>query len=121
MQLAIKFIGVIIIVLAFAFMLRADLLRELIRFISRGSRVYIIGAVRIAFAVILFIGATQCRRQWIIITIGIVFLLSGITIVTLKPTTLRKLFTWYQQRSDLFLRLLAVVGIVIGGLIVYAA
>ncbi|MDO8303454.1 MAG: hypothetical protein Q7T18_09450 [Sedimentisphaerales bacterium] len=121
MQLIIKFIGVAIIVQTCVFLLRIDLLRELLKFFARGNRIYFIAAIRIAVAVLLLIGATQCRRMWIIVAIGIVLLLSGIAIFTLNSATFKKILTWYQQRADLFLRLLAVIGIVFGSLIVYAA
>jgi len=121
MQLLIKFIGVLIIVQACIFILRIDLLRELLKFVARGNRIYLIAAIRIVVAVLLFVGATQCHRQWIIIAIGIILLLSGIAIFTLNAATFKKILTWYQQRTDLFLRLLAAIGIAVGSLIVYAA
>jgi uncharacterized protein YjeT (DUF2065 family) len=121
MLLLIKFIGVLIIVQAFIFILRADLLRGLIRFFSRGNRIYLAATLRIVLAVLLFIGATQCRRMWIIVALGIILLLSGIAIFTLNAATSKKILTWFQQRTDLFLRLLAAIGIVFGSLIVYAA
>ena len=121
MLLLIKIIGVLIIVQACIFILRADLLRELLKFVSRGNRIYLIAAVRIVVAVLLFVGATQCRRMWIIFALGIIFLLSGIAIFTLNAATFKKIITWYQQRTDLFLRLLAAIGVVVGSLIVYAA
>jgi uncharacterized protein YjeT (DUF2065 family) len=121
MQFLIKIIGIIIIVQVCVFLLRIDLLRGLMRFLSRGSRLYIIAVIRIALAVLLFIGATQCRRLWIIIAIGVILLLSGLSIFTIKPATLKKLLTWYQQRSDLFLRLLVAIGLIFGIAIIYAA
>lgn len=121
MLLLIKLIGVLIIVQACIFILRIDLLRQLLKFVTRGNRIYLIAALRIIVAVLLFVGATQCRRQWIIISIGIILLLSGIAIFSIKPAAFNKLVAWYQRRTDLFLRLLAVIGIVFGGLIVYAA
>jgi uncharacterized protein YjeT (DUF2065 family) len=121
MQLAIKFIGVLIIVQACIFILRIDLLRELLKFFARGNRIYLVAAIRIVLAVLLFIGATQCRRMWIIVALGIILLLSGIAIFTLNAATFKKIFSWYQRRTDLFLRLLVTIGIVIGSLIVYAA
>jgi uncharacterized protein YjeT (DUF2065 family) len=121
MLLLIKFIGVLIIVQACIFILRIDLLRQLLKFVTRGNRIYLIAALRIIVAVLLFVGATQCRRQWIIISIGIILLLSGIAIFSIKPATFNKLLAWYHRQTDLFLRLLAVIGIVFGGLIVYAA
>jgi uncharacterized protein YjeT (DUF2065 family) len=121
MLLLIKFIGVLIIVQAFIFILRADLLRGLIRFFSRGNRIYLAATLRIVLAVLFFIGATQCRRMWIIVALGIILLLSGIAIFTLNAATSKKILTWFQQRTDLFLRLLAAIGIVFGSLIVYAA
>ena len=123
MQLLIKFIGVLLIVQACILILRIDLLRGLLRFFSSGNRIYLIAAARIVVAVLLIFGAGahQGSRMWIILAIGIIFLLSGIAIFTLNAATFKKILTWYQQRTDLFLRLLAVIGIVIGSLIVYAA
>jgi len=121
MRIVIQFIGVAIIVQVCVFLLRIDLLRELVRFLSRGSRLYIVGVLRIALAIILFVGATQCIHKWIIIAIAIILLLSGIVIFTFNPATFKKLLAWYQRRSDLSLRLMAAAGIVLGGLIIYAA
>jgi hypothetical protein len=121
MLLLIKLIGVLIIVQACIFVLRIDLLRDLLKFFARGNRIYLIAAIRIATAVLLFVGATQCRRMWIIVAIGIILLLSGIAIFTLNAATFKKIIAWYQRRTDLFLRLLVTIGIVVGSLIVYAA
>jgi uncharacterized protein YjeT (DUF2065 family) len=97
------------------------MLRALIRFISRGSRLYIIAVLRLALAVVFFIGATQCLHKWIIIAIAIVLLLSGLSVFTLKPAAFKKLLAWYQRCSDLSLRLLVAVGLIFGALIIYAA
>jgi uncharacterized protein YjeT (DUF2065 family) len=121
MRFAIQLIGIVIIVQICVFLLRIDLLREMLKFFSRGSRLYITAVVRIAIAIILFIGATQCRRFWIIIALAAILLLSGITIFTLKPATFKKLLTWYLARSDLFLRLTAAIGLIFGIVIIYAA
>jgi hypothetical protein len=121
MQLLIKFIGILIIVQACIFILRIDLLRALLRFFSHGNRIYLIAAVRIILAVLLFISATQCSRLWIIVALGIILLLSGIAIFTLNAATFKKILAWYQRRTDLFLRLIVAIGIVIGSLIIYAA
>ena len=121
MQFIIKLIGIIIVVQICVFLLRIDLLRALLKFFSRGNRLYIIAAVRIAVAIILLIGATQCHHKWIIIAVAVILLLSGITIFTLKPATFNKLLSWYQRRTDLFLRLLVAIGLVFGIAIIYAA
>jgi uncharacterized protein YjeT (DUF2065 family) len=121
MRFAIQLIGIVIIVQVCIFLFRIDLLRGLIRFISRGSRLYIIAAVRLALAVVFFIGATQCVHKWMIIAIAVILLLSGLIIFTLKPAAFKKLLAWYQNRSDLSLRLMAAIGIIFGALIIYAA
>ena len=121
MRIVIQFIGVALIVQACIVLFRIDFLRGLIRFLSWGSRLYIIAAIRTALAVVFFIGATQCVHKWIIIAIAIILLLSGITLFTFKPATFKRLLDWYQRRSDLSLRLMAAAGIVLGGLIIYAA
>lgn len=121
MQLLIKFIAILIIIQTCIFLLRADLMREVIRFFSRGNRIYLAAAIRIVVAVLLFLGATQCHRMWVIIAIGSILLISGIAIFTLNAATSKKILTWFQHRTDLFLRLLAAIGLVVGGLLLYAA
>ena len=121
MQTLIKFIGLVVVTQGFLYVLRPQLLKSVLNFFAQGNRIYLAAAIRIALAVLFFIGATHCRIGWLIIAIGVATLISGIMMLTLTTNQFKKILNWFQRQSFLFIRLLAVLAIVFGAIIVYAA
>ncbi len=121
MQILIKVIGLLIVLEGILFLLKPEFLRKLAGFFSRGKRAYIGADLRIVLGIVFLLAASQCRIVWVIIAFGLLFLLSGIAMLTIKLEKLKAMINWWQQKSGVFLRIVAVVAAVIGLVILYSA
>ena len=100
---------------------KPECLKKLAEFVKKGKNIYAIGVLRMSIAILFFLAATSSRWPMIIFILGLVFLLSALAIFMLGPKKLKKYFVWYLSQSILVLRFLAVLILVIGLLIVFAA
>ena len=121
MEIVIKVIGVVFVALGILYLYRPAIIKTLLGFFGKGKRLYIAGLIRLVLAVVFLLGARECHISRLIFALGILFLLSGILIFAMGPGKLKPIIEWYQKRSINVLRLIAMVPIVLGGLIIYAA
>lgn len=121
LSIVIKIIGILFILIGFVFVLRPDIMKWLIAFIRKGSRVYFAALIRFTLAVIFLLGAGDCSRKGIIAALGILFLLAGLLIFMLGPQKIRRILDWYQNQPLLIFRFIAVVPMIFGAVIIFSA
>jgi len=121
MNVAIKIIGVLFIVVGIVYLLRPDIVKAIIRSFKKGKRIYLAGLVRLVLAVVFLLAARECDIVWVIVTFGIVFLISGLLIFMLGSDRFRTILAWWEKQSPLLLRLLGLVALVVGAIITYSA
>lgn len=121
MTLAIKIIGVVIVLVAILYVLKPGVMKWLIEFFKRGKRIYLVGLIRFALAIVFLLGAHKCNIRWVIVTFGILFLASGLSIFMVGHKRIASILGWYQKRSELLLRLFALIVLAIGAVIIYSA
>jgi uncharacterized protein YjeT (DUF2065 family) len=121
MQLAIQIIGVLIIVEGILFVLKPAVCRKLIAFFSRGRRLYLVGTLRTILAIIFLIASSKCNIPLVIIALGILFLISGIAVFTMRLERQKAILNRWEQKSPTVLRLAAIIALLIGATVVYAA
>lgn len=121
MDIIIKSLGIVFVLIGFVFLLRPDVMKWLINFLKRGKRIYLDALIRIALAVIFLFGASQCSQKWIIAAFGIIFLLAGLLIIVLGPERTRSILDWYENQSLLIFRVIAIIPMVLGAIVIYAA
>lgn len=95
-------------------------LRLTIAFFSFGSRVYLVGLVRLLFGILILTQAAQARFWAYAITVGLILAAFGLTIFFIPLKRTKKLLHRLQEQSDLKLRVLVTFGIVILALLIYA-
>ncbi len=117
----IKIIGIIIACLGILYFLKPVVIRRLIEFFKKGKRIYFVGVLRFALAVVFLLAARECDVTWVIFVFGILFLAEGLVIFLMKNTTLSNIFEWYQKQSDLVLRIMALIALAIGIIIIFCA
>jgi len=117
----IKIIGIIIFSIAIVFLVKPQVTRYLMEFFKKGNRIYLVGLLRFALAVIFLLGARGCGIPWVIALFGILFMVSGILVFMLGPAKIGRMIDWYQRRPLLLSRLLAVLILAIGAIIIYSA
>jgi hypothetical protein len=121
MDIVIKIIGIVFVIMAIVCLLKPDVMKKIMEFFKGGKRIYFAGLVRLALAVVFLLSARECRRFWVIFVFGILFLLSGLLVFMIGAEKLRPVLGWFQSKSALFLRVMAVVILAVGALIIYSA
>jgi uncharacterized protein YjeT (DUF2065 family) len=121
MQILVKIIGLLIVLEGILFLLKPELLRRIAEFFSQGKRAYIAAGVRIVLGVVFLLAASQCRIVWVIIALGLLLLLSGIVMLTIRHERLKSIINWWRQRSAGVLRIVAVVVAALGIVVLYSA
>jgi uncharacterized protein YjeT (DUF2065 family) len=121
MDIIIKSIGIIFVLIGIFFFLKPDVLKQITAFFAKDIRIYLAGIVRLILAVIFLIGARECKNFWVIFTLGILFLVSGLLIFVLGPKRLSPMVTWFQKQTALLLRIITILIMIIGIIIIYFA
>jgi uncharacterized protein YjeT (DUF2065 family) len=121
MNWVIRVIGIVFILMAIGYLLKPDVIRRLIGFFAQGNRLYLAGLMRFILAVIFLVAARECRKPWVIFAFGILFLLGGLLIFLIGPKKLRPVLEWWQKRSNLLLRVLALATLAVGVVVVIFA
>ncbi len=102
-------------------MIRPDVSKRIVEFFKKGSRVYFVGLIRFALAVVFLLGARECKVTWVIVVFGILFLISGLVIFMLGPKRLRPVLDWYQRQSSILIRVIAVIILAAAAVIIRSA
>ena len=121
MDIAIKSIGVIIVLFAILYLAKPPVMLKVLEFFKKGKRLYLAGILRFVFAIIFLLGAKQCHYPVVIAVFGIMFIISGLLIFTMKLEKLKAMLEWWQNQSTVLLRVLGTIAFVIGAVIVYSA
>jgi len=120
MKALIQVIGVVITLWGILCLIQPGVLKALIEFFQKGKRLYLIGVVRFALAIIFFMAARDCDISWAIFVLGILFLVSGVLIFMLGPAKLHPMMEWYLRQSTLLLRFFGFLTLAIGVAIIYS-
>jgi hypothetical protein len=121
MQTVIQVIGIFVFLAGILFLVKPAVIKQLIVFLQKGYRIYFVGMLRIALAIVFLLGARQCDMTRVIVVLAILFLLSGLSIFMLGSAKIRRILEWYLRQPLFFLRVLALIPLILGGLITYAA
>jgi len=117
----VKIAGIIFVSMAVWFFIDTKVVRKIAAFFVVGSRIYVAATIRIALGLIFILAAGNCRKTTIITIIGLLMLISGISIFALGIEKARAIIQWMQGRSDLFVRFSTLILFALGCLSIYAA
>ena len=121
MDIVIKVLGIVFVCMGIVYILKPEIIKNLMLFFRKGKRLYVAGLVRFALAIVFLLGARECDITWLITAFGIIFLISGLLVFTLGLEKLKAIIDWYQTQPILLLRVIALIVLVVGALIIYAA
>ena len=121
MAIVIKIVGILIVLAGIVFFLRPEMMNRLLVFFKKGKRVYFMGLVRFALAIVFLLGAGQCRIKQVIAAFGILFLISGLLIFLLGAEKVAAILDWFLKQSVLLKRISAVLALAVGAAIIYFA
>lgn len=115
-----KLVAILIIVVGIIYLVSPKVMRQVMAYYEQGKRIYTGGVIRLLFSVILLLVASQCRLVGIVIVFGILFLIGGILVFALGLDKLKSILRWYTEKSDIVLRLFAVLAVIIGALLLFS-
>lgn len=121
MDIVVKIAGIVFVFIGILYLLKPGVLKSFVEFFKKGRRIYFVGLIRFVLAVIFLLAANQCKRVWVIIVFGILFMISGLLVFMLGTKRLKSILDWWQKQSLLLLRLVAVIILAIGAVIIYSA
>lgn len=121
MSIVIKAIGIIFVCLAVVVVLKPDIIKSVMEFFKKGSRIYLAGLLRLALAILFLLAARECKNFWVILILGILFLISGLLVFVLGPARIRPIIDWFQKQSLVLLRMVALIPLVFGVIIIFFA
>jgi hypothetical protein len=121
MDIVIKIIGIVFVIMAIVSLLKPNFVKRVIGFFKEGKRVYIAALGRLILAVVFLLSARECRQFWVILAFGILFLISGLLVFVIGAERLKPKLGWFQSKSAVFIRVMAVIILVIGAVIIYSA
>ena len=121
MDTVVKIVGIVFVFIGILYLLKPGVLKSFVEFFKKGRRIYFVGLIRFVLAVIFLLAANQCKRVWVIIVFGILFMISGLLVFMLGTKRLKSILDWWQKQSLLLLRLVAVIILAMGAVIIYSA
>ena len=121
MDTVIKVIGLLFMIMGAWLAARPEGIKQLMGFFKEGKRLYIAGGIRLVLAIVFLLSARECDVVWFIIAVGILFLIGGVLIFTMKLEKLKGWIDWWLGKSDVIIRSLLVFVLLFGALIIWAA
>lgn len=110
-------LGFAIIGFCLAILIAPECLRRTIRFLSIGSRVYLSALLHIAAGIILLLLSAQAGVWWYAVTIGFIAIAGGFSLFFFPLKRTRELLSRLQNKSNLFLRLYALIALGVWALV----
>ena len=121
MDIVVQCLGVAILLLGIVYLLKPDVMKWLMRFFKQGRRMYFAAVLRLVLAVIFLLAARECDISWVIVTFGIIFMISALLIFVMGLEKLRLVLDWYLKQPALIFRVIALIVLAIGAIIIYSA
>lgn len=121
MDIIIRIIGIVFAFMTIVYFLKPDIMKRLMEFFKQGRRMYFAALIRFALAIVFLLAANQCNQFWVILALGILFIISGLLIFILGLEKVRAYINWWQKQPVTLLRIMALVGLAIGAIIIYSA
>jgi len=120
MKAIVWIIGALIVVAAGLLVIKPDAYRKSVKLFVSGKLLYIPAVIAIVAGVVLLIFARECHIPWVIIVVGLLSAVKGLSVFVIKLETLKGILNWLCGRSDITLRLFGLLALAFGALILYA-
>ncbi len=114
-------IGFLVVALATGVMISPALLKRILQWLVSERKFHLVAGLRIIFGVVLIVAAPATQLPTFIFVVGVLLILSAISIELLGYGRISRFAEWWMLRPDLFLRAWAAIAITFGMLIIWAA
>ena len=114
----IKLTGFVFIFMGIAVIIKPAFLTKFIKFCEKKKRIMLGGIVRLALGLLFLLNASSCKIPEVVITFGIIVLLQGILMLTLKQEKVKAMLDWWNKSPLQVIRLMGIVVITLGWLLI---
>lgn len=121
MAFIIKGLGIVFVFVGILHLIKPDIAKRIMGFFKKGKRIYFVGLIRFALAVVFLLGARECDIKWVIVVFGILFIISGLITFMLGPRRAGPILDWFQRQSSILVRVIAVIILAVGAIVIYSA
>ena len=121
MKIVIQSLGIIFVLISVIYQLKPGVMKSMMEFFKQGKRLYFAGGIRFVLAITFLLGARECDITWVIVVLGILFMIGGLLIFMLGLERLKSIIDWWQKQPVLFLRLIALIVLAVGAIVIYCA
>lgn len=115
-----RFIGIVITGMGVGLALNPKVFKVIINFWKQGKKVYIAGIVRLVFGTIFLLIAPACKLPAVISVLGALMIIGGIIIFLIGPVRMQNIFSWWEKKPPLIMRLMGLIALTIGALVLYS-
>ena len=121
MILLAKLIGIAICAFGIYLVALPDKAKEVMSFFKKQNRMIWPGVLRALVGVVLLLAAYGSRVPHITVSLGMIFLLSGVLVFILGSEKMAEQMTWWEAQNQLVFRVLGLVVLAFGILVFSAA
>ena len=121
MVILVKLLAIVVMVFGVIYLLKPNIIKPYMAFWTIGKRIYMGAILSLVIGIILLLAASQCAVTWFIAAFGILGIIKGIVLFVLGPEKTISMLKWWEEKPVAFLRLHALVAIIIGALLIYSA
>jgi len=121
MVILVKLLGIIIAVFGVIYLLNPNMMKPYVAFWKKGKRLYMGAALSLLIGIILLLAASQCAVSWFVAAFGILGFIKGIVLFVLRQEKMISMINWWAERPVAFLRVHALIALVVGALLIYSA
>lgn len=120
MAILVKMIGIFITAIGIIILLKPKTAKGMLVFWRQGNNLYIGGFIRAILALIFLYYAPQARWPRMILTLGVLSALGGVSIFILGLKKSREFIDWWDRKPEPYLRLISLLVLAFGALILYS-
>ena len=112
-------IGVLVLVGSAISFVAPDMLPRTPQWVTTPSGLYAVGALRVALGLVFVLAAPASRAPRTLRVLGLIVIIAGLSTPWFGVARARAVVNWLASAEPLLMRLDAVVGMAIGGFLVY--
>ena len=120
MSLIVPFLGLLIVAMGLAVVVNPAFLRRLMKGLVRSHWIYAGAALRIVIGALFMLVAEETRFPTFILSFGVLLIVAGISKPLVGLERIARLISWSANRSNGFLRLWAIVALLLGAALIWA-
>jgi uncharacterized protein YjeT (DUF2065 family) len=115
-----RILGFVVVMMGLVISVNPKAFTAMLNFWAKGNRIYLAGALRLAFGAIFLSISAACRLPGVVTALGVLMIIGGFAVFIIGPLRIQTVFAWWQKRPSAILRLMGAVAVLIGLAIIYS-